>query len=146
RTQRISEVIEMTGLTKERHKVIRSLSKGYRQRVGLAQAMLHDPGVLVLDEATSGLDPNQLVEIGQLIRNLGKEKTILMSTHIMHAIPAACDRVVIIYQDQVLADDKIEPLRDYVINTWRVSVTRSWIVFDDTFRESKGYILHDSAG
>lgn len=146
RTQRISEVIEMTGLTKERHKVIRSLSKGYRQRVGLAQAMLHDPGVLVLDEATSGLDPNQLVEIRQLIRNLGKEKTILMSTHIMQEVQALCDRVVIINQGKIVADDKIELLSNYVSNTWRVSVTFSRMVFDDTFREIKGYILHESAG
>ena len=94
--QRVEEVIELTGLTRESRKKIGALSKGYRQRVGLAQALIHDPDVLILDEPTSGLDPNQLAEIRGLIRDLGKTKTIIFSTHIMQEVQAICDRVVII--------------------------------------------------
>src|SRR6202008_406342 len=94
--QRIAEVIELTGLGPEQYKKIGQLSKGYRQRVGLAQAIIHDPQVLILDEPTSGLDPNQLIGIRQLIRDLGKTKTIILSTHIMQEVEAVCSQVIII--------------------------------------------------
>jgi ABC-2 type transport system ATP-binding protein len=103
---RIEEVIVETGLTPESHKKIGALSKGYRQRVGLAQAILHDPAVLILDEPTSGLDPNQIVEIRELIHRLGSEKTVLLSTHIMQEVEAICDRVIIISRGKVVADGK----------------------------------------
>lgn len=109
--KRIEEVIELTGLTPEKHKKIGQLSKGYRQRVGLAQAILHDPQVLILDEPTSGLDPNQLIGIRQLIRDLGKTKTIILSTHIMQEVEAVCNRVVIINKGKIVADDTLEGLR-----------------------------------
>lgn len=108
--KRIDEMIEMTGLNVEMHKKIGALSKGYRQRVGLAQAMIHNPSVLILDEPTSGLDPNQLIDIRNLIKNLGKEKTVLLSTHIMQEVEALCDRVVIINKGVVVANDNIENL------------------------------------
>ncbi|TXF91680.1 gliding motility-associated ABC transporter ATP-binding subunit GldA [Neolewinella aurantiaca] len=108
---RIEELIEMTGLGRESHKLIGALSKGYRQRVGLAQAMLHDPKVLILDEPTSGLDPNQLAEIRTLIKTLGKEKTVIFSTHIMQEVQALCDRVIIIDRGRLVADDPIERLK-----------------------------------
>ena len=107
---RIEELVEQTGLGREAHKKIGALSKGYRQRVGLAQAMLHDPAVLILDEPTSGLDPNQLAEIRQLIRQIGKEKTVIFSTHIMQEVQALCDRVVIIDRGRLVADDPIAAL------------------------------------
>jgi ABC-2 type transport system ATP-binding protein len=108
---RIDELIELTGLTREAHKQIGALSKGYRQRVGLAQALLHDPQVLILDEPTSGLDPNQLAEIRSLIKELGKEKTVVFSTHIMQEVQAICDRVVIINRGKIVADDPIARLQ-----------------------------------
>ncbi|MCB9283964.1 MAG: gliding motility-associated ABC transporter ATP-binding subunit GldA [Lewinellaceae bacterium] len=114
RSQRVAEMIERTGLTLERKKLIGALSKGYRQRVGLAQAMLHDPEVLILDEPTSGLDPNQLAEIRNLIRQLGQEKTVIFSTHIMQEVQALCNRVVIINRGKIVADDPIEQLSDRV--------------------------------
>ena len=108
---RVAEMIEQTGLQREQHKQIRALSKGYRQRVGLAQAMLHDPEVLLLDEPTSGLDPNQLVEIRGLIKRIGKEKTVIFSTHIMQEVQAICDRVLIINRGRIVADDSIQTLQ-----------------------------------
>ena len=101
---KVEEVIRMTGLQPEQHKKIGALSKGYRQRVGLAQALLHDPQVLILDEPTSGLDPNQIIEIRQLIKQLGHEKTVLLSTHIMQEVEAVCDRVIIIHKGRIIAD------------------------------------------
>jgi len=101
---KINEVIEQTGLSPECHKKIGQLSKGYRQRVGLAAALLHDPEVLILDEPTTGLDPNQLIEIRKLIREIAKEKTILLSTHIMKEVEAVCDRVIIINKGELVAD------------------------------------------
>ncbi|WP_418637310.1 gliding motility-associated ABC transporter ATP-binding subunit GldA [Winogradskyella sp.] len=109
---RINEVIELTGLTPEAHKKIGQLSKGYRQRVGLANALLHNPDVLILDEPTTGLDPNQLVDIRNLIRTIGKEKTIFLSTHIMQEVEAMCDRVIIINKGEVVADKYLKDLRD----------------------------------
>lgn len=103
-TTRVGEIIEQVGLTGERHKKIRKLSKGYKQRVGLSQALIHDPRILILDEPTSGLDPNQIVEIRNLISTLGKEKTIILSTHIMQEVEAICDRVLIIDQGKIRAD------------------------------------------
>lgn len=110
----VDQMIQRTGLTREQHKHIGSLSKGYRQRVGLAQAMLHNPDVLILDEPVSGLDPNQLIEIRQLIRDLGKEKTVIFSSHIMQEVQALCDRVVIINKGELVANDTIENLRKQV--------------------------------
>ncbi|MEM8507544.1 MAG: gliding motility-associated ABC transporter ATP-binding subunit GldA [Bacteroidota bacterium] len=109
---RIAEVIAQTGLTPEAGKRIGQLSKGYRQRVGLAAALLHNPDVLVLDEPTTGLDPNQLISIRKLIREIGKEKTILLSTHIMKEVEAVCDRVIIINKGAIVADKKLEELRE----------------------------------
>lgn len=111
---RVDEMVEMTGLTREQNKLIGTLSKGYRQRVGLAQAMLHDPEVLILDEPTSGLDPNQLVEIRSLIKRIGEEKTVIFSTHIMQEVQALCDRVVIINKGNLVADDTIDDLQKRV--------------------------------
>lgn len=108
--ERIKEIVELTGLTKEIHKRIGALSKGYKQRVGLAQAILHDPKVLILDEPTSGLDPNQIVEIRNLISQLGKEKTVLLSTHLMQEVEAICDRVIIINNGEIVANDKASAL------------------------------------
>ena len=108
--KRIKEMIEMTGLGVEMHKKIGALSKGYRQRVGLAQAMIHNPSVLILDEPTSGLDPNQLIDIRRLIKDLGNEKTVLLSTHIMQEVEALCDKVIIINKGVVVANDNIENL------------------------------------
>jgi ABC-2 type transport system ATP-binding protein len=105
-------VIELTGLGPEQHKKINQLSKGYRQRVGLAQAIIHDPQVLILDEPTSGLDPNQLVGIRQLIKDLGRTKTIILSTHIMQEVEAVCDQVIIINKGEIVADDTLTGLRE----------------------------------
>jgi ABC-2 type transport system ATP-binding protein len=102
---RINEIIDTTGLGLEQNKKIGALSKGYRQRVGLAQALLHDPSVLILDEPTSGLDPNQLLDIRSLIKEIGKEKTVLLSTHIMQEVEAICDRAIIIHHGKIVADD-----------------------------------------
>jgi ABC-2 type transport system ATP-binding protein len=110
RNARVNELIEMVGLGQEQGKKIGALSKGYKQRVGLAQAFIHDPQVLILDEPTSGLDPNQLVEIRALIKRLGQHKTILLSTHIMQEVEAICDRIIIINQGKIVADDPRELL------------------------------------
>lgn len=103
--KRIDEIIDITGLGPEQKKKIGSLSRGYRQRVGIAQALIHDPGVLILDEATTGLDPNQVVEIRNLIKNAGKEKTVMFSTHIMQEAEAVCDRIIIINNGKIMADE-----------------------------------------
>jgi ABC-2 type transport system ATP-binding protein len=108
---KIGEVIEKVGLGSEAHKKIEQLSKGYRQRVGLAAAILHDPEVLILDEPTTGLDPNQLVEIRELIKELGKNKTVLFSTHIMQEVEAVCDRVIIINKGELIVDKAISELK-----------------------------------
>jgi ABC-2 type transport system ATP-binding protein len=108
--ERIQEVIELTGLTPESHKKIGQLSKGYRQRVGLATALLHNPDVLILDEPTTGLDPNQLVEIRRVIKNAGKDKTVFLSTHILQEVEAICDRVIIIDHGKIVTDKKLDKL------------------------------------
>ena len=107
---RIEEVIHLTGLSPESHKKIGQLSKGFRQRVGLATALLHNPDVLILDEPTTGLDPNQLVEIRNVIKNVGKDKTVFLSTHIMQEVEAICDRVIIIDKGKIVADKQLEKL------------------------------------
>ena len=107
----VEKVITITGLTPEANKKIGSLSKGFRQRVGLANALLHNPNVLILDEPTTGLDPNQLIEIRELIKSIGKEKTIFLSTHIMQEVEAICDRVIIIKKGEIIADKKLEDLK-----------------------------------
>jgi ABC-2 type transport system ATP-binding protein len=107
---RIEEVIVLTGLSAESHKKIGQLSKGYRQRVGLANALLHNPDVLILDEPTTGLDPNQLVEIRNVIKNVGKDKTVFLSTHIMQEVEAICDRVIIINNGKIVTDKKLDKL------------------------------------
>lgn len=108
---RVAEMIRICGVNPEKHKKIGELSKGYRQRVGLAQAMIHDPEILILDEPTSGLDPNQIVEIRKLIRELGKEKTVILSTHILPEVEATCDRILIINNGRIVADGTAETLR-----------------------------------
>jgi ABC-2 type transport system ATP-binding protein len=107
---RIEEVIKLTGLSAESHKKIGQLSKGYRQRVGLANALLHNPDVLILDEPTTGLDPNQLIEIRNVIKNVGKNKTVFLSTHIMQEVEAICDRVIIINNGKIVTDKKLDKL------------------------------------
>jgi ABC-2 type transport system ATP-binding protein len=108
---RVAEMVHAVGLDVEQNKKIGALSKGYRQRVGLAQAIIHDPEVLILDEPTTGLDPNQLVEIRELIRQIGKQKTVILSTHIMQEVEAICDRVIILSKGQIVADDKAKTLQ-----------------------------------
>ena len=108
---RIGEMIELCGLVREKHKNINELSKGFRQRVGLAQAMIHDPEVLILDEPTTGLDPNQIVEIRKLIKELGKQKTVILSSHILSEVEATCDRILIINRGRIVADGTSETLR-----------------------------------
>jgi ABC-2 type transport system ATP-binding protein len=109
--KRVEEMIERTGLTSHRQKQIGELSKGYRQRVGLAQALLHDPQVLILDEPTTGLDPNQIIEIRQLIKDLGREKTVILSTHNLGEVEAVCDRAIIINKGKLVADAPIQELK-----------------------------------
>ena len=115
-SSKVNDVIDRVGLGLEKHKKIGALSKGYKQRVGLAQAIIHDPQVLILDEPTSGLDPNQLVEIRSLIKNIGKEKTVILSTHIMQEVEAICDRIIIINRGKIVADKligEVKNLEDY---------------------------------
>lgn len=124
----VSEIIEKTGLTAEQHKKIGELSKGYRQRVGLAQALIHNPEVLILDEPTSGLDPNQIVEIRNLISKIGKEKTVMLSTHIMQEVEAICDKIIIINNGRIVADDKASGLQKKVHDRYQTIL----VEFDNT--------------
>lgn len=110
--ERVAEMIELCGLTLEQNKRIEALSKGYRQRVGLAQALIHDPKVLILDEPSTGLDPNQILEIRNLIKTISKNKTVIFSTHIMQEVQALCDRVIIINRGNIVADEEVEKLKD----------------------------------
>lgn len=134
--ERVQQMIALTGLSREQHKMIRALSKGYRQRVGLAQALIHDPEILILDEPTSGLDPNQLIEIRQLIKKLGSEKTVIFSSHIMQEVQALCDRVIILHEGSVVADDKISYLDQAVNNQREIlleldkALDQKWIIKD----------------
>ena len=108
---RIAEMILLTDLNAEKHKTIFELSKGYKQRVGLAQALIHDPKILILDEPTSGLDPNQIVEIRKLIKEIGREKTVILSTHILSEVEATCDRIIIINKGKIVADGTADSLK-----------------------------------
>ncbi len=114
--QRIAEMVELTGLGLEQHKKIRALSKGYRQRVGLAQALIHDPSVLILDEPTTGLDPNQLEEIRGLIREISRNKTVILSSHIMQEVEAVCNRVIIINRGKIVVDGGIDAVKNGNLN------------------------------
>ncbi|NOR74707.1 MAG: ATP-binding cassette domain-containing protein, partial [Draconibacterium sp.] len=114
--QRVAEMIELTGLGDEQHKKINALSKGYRQRVGLAQALIHDPSILILDEPTTGLDPNQLEEVRELIRQVGKEKTVILSSHIMQEVEAVCSRIIIINKGKIVADGGIAEVKSGSLN------------------------------
>ena len=120
--QRVAEMVELTGLGDEQHKKIRALSKGYRQRVGLAQALIHDPSVLILDEPTTGLDPNQLEEIRHLIREISREKTVMLSSHIMQEVEAVCNRVIIINKGKIVADGGINEIKSGKINRNQVVI------------------------
>ncbi|HPB57405.1 MAG TPA: ATP-binding cassette domain-containing protein [Bacteroidales bacterium] len=126
--KRVDEVIAMTYLEIEQHKKIGALSRGYKQRVGIAQALIHDPEVLILDEPTTGLDPNQLVEIRELIRKLGKSKTILLSTHIMQEVEAVCDRVIIINRGEIVADAPISELKSTVNEMIKKSTKKEYSI------------------
>lgn len=121
-SSRVKEMVDLTGLTIEKHKKVGALSKGYRQRVGLAQALIHDPKVLILDEPTTGLDPNQIVEIRNLIKSISKNKTVIFSTHIMQEVQAICDRVVIINRGEVVADDEVSRLQHSTSDETHISV------------------------
>ncbi|HMQ60593.1 MAG TPA: gliding motility-associated ABC transporter ATP-binding subunit GldA [Flavilitoribacter sp.] len=144
--QRVGEMIALTGLEREQHKPIRALSKGYRQRVGLAQALLHNPPVLILDEPTSGLDPNQLAEIRALIKDLGKEKTIIFSSHIMQEVQAICDRVVIINKGRIVANDPIRNLTSRLQGSQSVMVEFTGKTTADKLQEIPGVIKAVSVG
>ena len=143
---RVKEMVEMTGLGPEQHKKIGQLSKGYKQRVGLAQAIIHDPKVLILDEPTSGLDPNQLADIRQLIVNLGKEKTVMLSTHIMQEVEAICGRVIIINQGIMAADDNMADLRKNKINTHAFYVEFDKAIQGDKLKRIEGVLRVAPAG
>lgn len=144
--KRVAEVIEATRLGRESHKKLRQLSKGYRQRVGLAQAMIHNPDVLILDEPTSGLDPNQVVEIRDLIKNLGNEKTIMLSTHIMQEVEAICDRVIIIDKGNIVADDKLGNLRSSGKSSFAVKVQFGNSVNEADLKQIPGTISVKNTG
>jgi ABC-2 type transport system ATP-binding protein len=146
KAQRIEKMISMTGLGKEAHKKIGALSKGYKQRVGLAQAMLHDPEVLILDEPTSGLDPNQIVEIRDLIKAIGSEKTVLLSTHIMQEVQAMCNRVIIINNGKIVADDSIEHLQQANTRQGVLVVALEKPIDSSLFNELKNVQHYENAG
>ncbi len=135
---RVMEMIALTGLEKEYKKKIGALSKGYRQRVGLAQALIHDPKVLILDEPTSGLDPNQLVEIRSLIVELGKEKTVMLSTHIMQEVESVCDRIIIIKEGVIVADDSVSEIKKGAKDVRTIMVEFDKTVIVDDLMKIKG--------
>jgi len=135
--RKITEMIDMTGLGPEQHKKLGALSKGYKQRAGLAQVLLHDPEVLILDEPTSGLDPNQLVGIRSLIQEVGKAKTVLLSTHIMQEVEAICGRVIIIDQGHIVADDKTSVLSSLSSGKQIITLEFSEIVEKEIFAALK---------
>ncbi len=138
KSKRIAEMISVTGLEIEKHKKIGALSKGYRQRVGLAQALIHDPQVLILDEPTTGLDPNQIAEIRELIRTVGKEKTLMFSTHIMQEVEAICDRVIIINQGSIVAEGKTSELSKNQARGFTILVEFDKLPNIHDFRSIKG--------
>ena len=134
----VNDVIEKVGLTKEAHKKIEQLSKGYQQRVGIAQAIIHEPKVLILDEPTSGLDPNQLDEIRSLIKELGKDKTVMLSTHIMQEVESICDRIIIINDGKLVADQNLEQKIEKVDEKEQVIV----VEFDKEVAEKQLKAIH----
>lgn len=134
----VNNVIRLCGLTPEQNKKIGALSKGYKQRVGLAQALIHQPDVLILDEPTTGLDPNQLVEIRTLIKDIGKEKTVLLSSHIMQEVEAICSRVIIINKGEVIADDLTENLSNYMNSGEKILLELEEEVSDDELMQIEG--------
>ncbi|WP_026775428.1 gliding motility-associated ABC transporter ATP-binding subunit GldA [Polaribacter sp. Hel_I_88] len=140
--KQIEICIEKVGLTIEAHKKIHQLSKGYQQRVGLAAAILHNPSVLILDEPTTGLDPNQLVEIRQLIKDLGKEKTVLFSTHIMQEVDAVCDRVIIIKKGEILVDKKLSTLKENKQQV--IEVTFNMLIDEKLFHQLKNLVAFNN--
>jgi ABC-2 type transport system ATP-binding protein len=143
---RVEEMIERVGLTIERKKKIGQLSKGYKQRVGLAQAMLHNPKVLILDEPTSGLDPNQVGEMRDLIKEIGKDKTVLLSTHIMQEVEAMCNRVVIINKGVIVANDKIEKLQQKLMGEVSITVEFKNDVKESVLKNIDGVLLVKQKG
>lgn len=142
---RIEEMIHITGLEREAHKQLGALSKGYKQRVGLAQAMIHHPDVLILDEPTSGLDPNQIVEIRDLIIRAGREKTVLLSTHIMQEVQAMCSRVIIINRGNIVADDTVDALKSHA-SAAALLVSFSTPISEAALRKLKGVRRIDAIG
>lgn len=140
RKERIPEVIEMTGLGREQHKKIGMLSKGYRQRVGLCQALIHDPKVLILDEPTSGLDPNQIVDIRNLIRDIGKDKTVIFSSHILSEVESVADRVIIINQGKIVADEATSNIRNVTQDETLINVEFELPGFDFSFFTENGTV------
>jgi ABC-2 type transport system ATP-binding protein len=144
--QRVSEMIALTGLEKEQKKMIGALSKGYRQRVGLAQAMIHDPEVLILDEPTTGLDPNQLAEIRALIKKTGQDKTVIFSTHIMQEVQALCDRVLIINQGRLVANDTIDELQSRIKGETVITVEFNEPTNEQKLKSIKGVKKVQKAG
>jgi ABC-2 type transport system ATP-binding protein len=139
--ERVAEMIDLTGLALEQKKKIGALSKGYRQRVGLAQALIHDPEVLILDEPTSGLDPNQIHEIRNLIRSIGAKKTIMLSTHIMQEVEAICDRAIIIHKGRIVADDATHNLASSIRNKNRITVEFSGKITQEDLKHLPGITL-----
>ena len=140
RQQRIHELLDLCGLTIEKHKKLKMLSKGYRQRVGLAKALMSDPSVLILDEPTTGLDPNQIVEIRNVIKTIAHEKTVILSTHIMQEVEALCDKLVIIHRGKLVADDSLAHLQRQSSNQLCLSVQFDAPIDPDLFRSLKGII------
>jgi ABC-2 type transport system ATP-binding protein len=145
--EQVLKMVELTGLKSEQHKKIGALSKGYRQRVGLAQALIHDPAVLILDEPTTGLDPNQLEEIRQLISKISQHKTVMLSTHIMQEVEAVCNRVIIINKGKLVADGSIDQLKGGQI----VQKQTVWVEFDrtpelETLRRIPGLLKIEQTG
>jgi len=135
---RVTEMIKVCGLSSEKHKKIRELSKGYKQRVGLAQALIHDPDVLILDEPTTGLDPNQIVEIRELIKNIGREKTVILSSHILAEVEATCDRILIINNGKIVANGTAEELRRQAQGNELLKVDLGEVDRNEAFAELKG--------
>lgn len=138
--EKVDHVIQLCGLTPEQNKKIGSLSKGYRQRVGLAQALIHQPDVLILDEPTSGLDPNQLLEIRKLIKEVGKEKTVLLSSHIMQEVEAICSRVIILHKGQIVADDLTENIGKYIKSGERILLELDEVLDIEAFYQLEGIV------
>ncbi len=130
---RVNEIIELTGLQKEKNKKLNQLSKGYKQRVGLAQVLLNDPKVLILDEPTTGLDPNQLKEIRTLVKSMGKDKTVIFSTHIMQEVQAMCDRVIILNEGKIVADGSIDTLSEFATQ----EIKTVFVEFENKIDEKK---------